>query len=283
MAFTRRQLGEDATYQRAWTCDAPADLTALALVLGPGGPARGDLAFVTSISQWYIWTDTAWLIVSTNLLYATGILPTTQGGSGVDLSAITTGRVLTGVTGAPGTFTSVAAGAVNTVLQGGGASQPAFTATPTINTITFPAVQVPTGAVNTLDDYEEGSWTPTLTFGNLAVGITYVFSGGTYIKIGLLVFATARLVLSSKGSSTGAARIASLPFTTGNVFCPGTGAVGAAGTMSALTSAISIIGEQAVTTATLLQFNAAGSASVTDANFTNNSDLFFSLTYQASQ
>src|SRR5665647_161935 len=39
--------------------------------------------------------------------------------------------------------------------------------------IPFPATQNPSSDPNTLDDYEEGSWTPALKFGGNSVGITY--------------------------------------------------------------------------------------------------------------
>ena len=50
--------------------------------------------------------------------------------------------------------------------------------------ITFPATQVASSNANTLDDYEEGTWTPVLT-GTTAV--SYANQIGTYTKIGRLV------------------------------------------------------------------------------------------------
>ena len=72
-----------------------------------------------------------------------------------------------------------------------------------------------TGAVNTLDDYEEGNWTPVLKFGGGTTGITYNTQIGRYTKIGRQVFINATIYLSSKGSSTGVAQITGLPFATG--------------------------------------------------------------------
>lgn len=49
----------------------------------------------------------------------------------------------------------------------------------------FPAVAVPSANANTLDDYEEGTWTPSITFatpGNLAQ--PGVNASGFYVKIG---------------------------------------------------------------------------------------------------
>ena len=55
--------------------------------------------------------------------------------------------------------------------------------TPSLNGITFPATQVASADANTLDDYEEGTWTPTLTsFGGTGLAAT-----GYYTKIGRVV------------------------------------------------------------------------------------------------
>lgn len=80
--------------------------------------------------------------------------------------------------------------------------------------ITFPATQSASTDANTLDDYEEGTWTPTLTFGGASTGITYQTNGrqGTYVKIGKLVTATCYVYTSSTGSETGTMRVAGLPF-----------------------------------------------------------------------
>lgn len=78
--------------------------------------------------------------------------------------------------------------------------------------IPFPATQVPSAGANTLDDYEEGEWTPVLKFGGNSVGMTYTTQVGLYTKIGRQVTITAKIVLSAKGSSTGVATITGLPF-----------------------------------------------------------------------
>lgn len=53
---------------------------------------------------------------------------------------------------------------------------------------------------------------PALTFGGGSTGITYTTQVGFYTRIGNLVTVSINLVLSSKGSSTGVASIANLPF-----------------------------------------------------------------------
>ena len=67
-----------------------------------------------------------------------------------------------------------------------------------------------------LDDYEEGEWTPRVSFGNGETGITYSIQTGNYTKIGRQVTVTGYLTLSNKGTSTGELRIEGLPFTVRN-------------------------------------------------------------------
>ena len=74
------------------------------------------------------------------------------------------------------------------------------------NGITFPATAVACTDANTLDDYEEGTWTPQLT------GFTMSGSnGGKYIKVGRIVTVEAVLQWSS-GTSPGTALVTGLPF-----------------------------------------------------------------------
>jgi len=70
----------------------------------------------------------------------------------------------------------------------------------------------------TLDSYEEGTWSPTLMFGGNSTGVSYAtVNGGSYVKIGRQVILHGRLSISSKGSSTGDATIGGFPFAAANV------------------------------------------------------------------
>ena len=64
---------------------------------------------------------------------------------------------------------------------------------------------------NTLDDYEEGTFTPELKFGGATTGIGYSSRAGNYTKIGNRVIGNLSFILSSKGSATGSATITGLP------------------------------------------------------------------------
>ena len=101
----------------------------------------------------------------------------------------------------------------------------AFSATVSVNSsplhlnsgqLQFPAAQNASSNANTLDDYEEGTWTPTLTFdvaGDLSV--TYALQTGTYTKKGREVTAHCTIGTSAFTHTTasGSLRVSGLPFT----------------------------------------------------------------------
>lgn len=64
-----------------------------------------------------------------------------------------------------------------------------------------------------LDYYEEGTWTPGLTFGGGSTGMTFSSRNGAYTRIGRVVYCSFDFILSAKGSSTGNAQLTTLPFT----------------------------------------------------------------------
>jgi hypothetical protein len=84
--------------------------------------------------------------------------------------------------------------------------------------ITFPATQNASSDANTLDDYEEGTWTPAIT-GATTAG-TYVYeaarTGGRYTKIGRVVQVWGVIRISSiTVAGTGGLNISGFPFPTG--------------------------------------------------------------------
>jgi hypothetical protein len=81
--------------------------------------------------------------------------------------------------------------------------------------ITFPATQSASTDANTLDDYEEGTWLPTLTGDGGGTAMTYTSQIGKYTKIGNVVIADAYILLSAKGTITGNAVITGLPLPPG--------------------------------------------------------------------
>jgi hypothetical protein len=77
--------------------------------------------------------------------------------------------------------------------------------------ITFPATQSASTDANTLDDYEEGSWTPVLV--PSAGSITTQSSVGVYTKIGNTVYCSAIIYITTAGTASGTGQINGLPFT----------------------------------------------------------------------
>ena len=80
--------------------------------------------------------------------------------------------------------------------------------------VAFPATQSASSDANTLDDYEEGTFTPTVTASGSIAGFTYVAQYANYVKIGKTVFINLNIQISSlAGGSSGTLRVSNLPFT----------------------------------------------------------------------
>jgi len=72
-----------------------------------------------------------------------------------------------------------------------------------------------TGSANYLEDYEEGTWTPTLGGSATAGSFTYSNQSGYYVKVGNQVTITFSVTLSAIGTAgTGFLRIIGSPWTT---------------------------------------------------------------------
>jgi hypothetical protein len=70
-----------------------------------------------------------------------------------------------------------------------------------------------TGSANHLDDYEEGTWTPTFGAGGTAPSVTYAYSYGYYVKIGSFVHVGIAISTTAFSGGSGTLTI-DLPFTT---------------------------------------------------------------------
>ena len=148
---------------------------------------------------------------------------------------------------------------------------------PTINLtggqITFPATQSASANANTLDDYEEGTWTPAVTFGGAAAGVTYgPFNAGKYTKVGRVVNVCGTLDLSSKGSSTGNISITGLPFS-GDIFG------GAALTLYGLTFTGQAYGQPNGSVMAMYQVSAGVRTGLTNTAFANDTSIGIQITY----
>lgn len=95
--------------------------------------------------------------------------------------------------------------------------------------IPFPAVQSLVSDVNTLDDYREGTWTPSISMSTtIPTGTHFSPSGwsttgaaGTYVKIGQVVFYTFTIKVKAESSATSFASALSLGLSTQSSVTPG--------------------------------------------------------------
>jgi hypothetical protein len=85
--------------------------------------------------------------------------------------------------------------------------------------ITFPSTQVASSDANTLDDYEEGTWTPQIGTDGSQPTVTYSSQNGRYTKIGNQVTVEAYVQWTGTSGGSGGAVIKNLPFTA-NAYTP---------------------------------------------------------------
>ena len=143
--------------------------------------------------------------------------------------------------------------------------------------IAFPATQSASTDPNTLDDYEEGTWTPQLSFGGATTGIVQsIYTSGHYTKVGRLVVVRCTIELTNKGTATGAAAVTGLPFTS---------SVESYGSFRIYNTITWTSGAQLtfqITGATVFIYSTASGAFIADltnTNFANNSAFNFTMSY----
>ena len=138
------------------------------------------------------------------------VLQSSGGGSVTLQEAVTASNLTITVPAVTGTMATSTTPTFTTTIGVGGATPAASGAG-----ITFPATKSPSSDANTLDDYEEGTWTPIIIGTSTAGTGTYTTQVGRYTKIGNIVIANAFLVWSAH-TGTGNMWISGLPFTTSN-------------------------------------------------------------------
>ncbi len=148
--------------------------------------------------------------------------------------------------------------------------------------LAFPATQNPSANANTLDDYEEGTFTPALMFGGAEVGIAYGSATlGRYTKIGRQVTASLLLTTTSKGTSTGQAQLRGLPFFNLNDTIYASCAIG---WVSGLTYTGTLL-LHLMPNSTRINFyvtnGGATPTQLTNTNFANAAAIYLTVTYDA--
>lgn len=146
--------------------------------------------------------------------------------------------------------------------------------------VRFPATALLSTNANTLDDYEEGTWTPALKFGGASVSMTYSTQTGRYVKVGGLVTLWWNITLTNKGSSTGSATITGLPF----AVLAAEGQGGAITHYSGMSSSAGILAAANTSEEIVLRIVGATTAAAADnTNFSNSSLLNGFITYQTNE
>ena len=136
-----------------------------------------------------------------------------------------------------------------------------------------------TAAANALDDYEEGTWTPTV-IAHIGGVPTYFIQAGRFTKVGNMVTAWCSITFS-KNTLSGELQIGGLPFTVANVVTYATGNV----TMDELATQQYIGCQGNVNTAQVILLTDLGGTgplaglNVTDLN-SNNQTTRFTLSYE---
>jgi hypothetical protein len=160
----------------------------------------------TPLAVGFLWTDTSG---TPTLKVCTSVSPVTfatissgaVADSDITFSDITTGDVSITKHG----FVPKAPNTTTQFLRGDAAWS-------TSGQIPFPATQNPSADANTLDDYEEGTWTPIIRADGGFSGQTYTTQTGVYVKNGQMVTVSFLMVLSNKGTLTGNVMLGGLPF-----------------------------------------------------------------------
>jgi hypothetical protein len=204
---------------------------------------------------------TAVSISTGQVVTLTNALPVASGGSGVTTSTGTGDNVL----GTTPSFTStIGVGGATASASGAG--------------ITFPATQSASTDVNTLDDYEEGTWTPSI--GGTA---TYTTQAGTYSKVGNIVTLWFDIQINVLGTGT-TTSFSGLPYLSRVSPNNPQGMAGAVGYFVNIATSSTFILVRVDNNATAAQFsNTAGVTTgvLSNAIFGNGARTTGTITYQA--
>jgi hypothetical protein len=149
--------------------------------------------------------------------------------------------------------------------------------------ISFPATQSASSDANTLDDYEEGTWSPVITDGTNDATMNAA-TGGFYTKMGRLVLVNGFCYTSSKGSiTTGALFMKGLPFTIFNDSANyGGGTIGVADQLAITANQVAILSQDAVNVTRVrlsLWKLSTGTDALTGSNWNNTGYIGFTYAY----
>jgi hypothetical protein len=134
--------------------------------------------------------------------------------------------------------------------------------------LAFPATQNASSDANTLDDYEEGTWTPVVTASSGT--ITSYTSSGFYTKIGRFMHISGQITITNPGTATNQYIVFSgLPYASSPSFYANIGACRENAVNGYLNQ---VIVNQGATTGSILKYDNTG-------NIVTNGAFYFTVTY----
>jgi hypothetical protein len=142
--------------------------------------------------------------------------------------------------------------------------------------VAFPATAVAVADANTLDDYEEGTWTPVVTFTGGNGDLTTSEALGVYTKIGRLVQISFNVEFTETTALTNLT-ITGVPFTSGGVSRSAAGCF--IDNMTSVSGAPVILLGLGSTTITVSQTRTGAEAAITNSNTGASSRVRGILTY----
>jgi hypothetical protein len=249
-------------------------VTGTAPVVSSGGttPAISMAAATTSVNGYL--TSTDWNTFNGkqpagSYLVSGGALGTPSSGTVTNL----TGTASININGTVGATTPTT-GSFTTMKASTGAAVGG--ATPGAGGVAFPATAVAVADVNTLDDYEEGTWTPS-------VGGTATYNAannGSYTKIGNLVSCQFRLHITLIGTGS-TSTISGLPFASSGSYYEQAGSVGYFESLSTSQTFVSFYLAASSSTLSLTAISVLGTSMTTPvAVIGNNTVIFGSISYR---
>jgi hypothetical protein len=143
--------------------------------------------------------------------------------------------------------------------------------------VRFPATLSPSTDPNTLDDYAEGTFSPTLILG--AGSVTYTTQTGTYTKVGRLVTVQLRIVVNVATTPSSTLQIGALPYPAS---ATAKGAVSVWGSVLAASATATMVGQVDAGLSTIRLYRPNGTGSMVDpgADIASGCQINLTATYE---